>query len=360
MSVQNHTFNINYPNMNFGQTILQGMFGSLTGYMGMSGSIFGTGGCCGGSGMPMFGGFGVGVYSDQMIGMQIGSSIFNYGMMALGQYTQQRKAQKTTSEQLSTVESEAKTYLKTVNISSIEEFTEIKARTSFNRNDYNGKLADAKTKSLNSISSAYSKYITGGKSFTELTEEDFKSVTKTNEDGTVTKEMSDADKIAYEGYKAKLEEYKKVMSIDINTNSENVEDESIKNILVEMEEKEEAVNDAIVKLTELKESYDELQAIKTDEMINDFDGWSGSRTRKSKLNEKLVNEEGNPNNKTWDKTKKATKDDIQGALASYRKAKSPNEEQQWLSVLTNMAANKESETKGFEVLFERLGISIAS
>ena len=111
MSVQNHTYNFNYPNMNFGQTILQGVFGSLTGCIGgggwctvgngsylsqlgnmLNGSFMGGYGCCGGYGS--YGMTGFGDYTDQMLGMQIGTSIFNYGMTALGQFMSERKVKK--------------------------------------------------------------------------------------------------------------------------------------------------------------------------------------------------------------------------------------------------------------------------
>ena len=80
MTVYNSTYNFNQGNMNFGQALLYGAFGSLTGGMGM-------GGCFGGFGSPFsmggslfsmpgigmggcFGGFGFGGYSDSFAGMQ--------------------------------------------------------------------------------------------------------------------------------------------------------------------------------------------------------------------------------------------------------------------------------------------------
>ena len=85
MTVYNSTYNFNQGNMNFGQALLYGAFGSLTGGMGM-------GGCFGGFGSPFsmggslfsmpgigmggcFGGFGFGGYSDSFAGMQIGTAL---------------------------------------------------------------------------------------------------------------------------------------------------------------------------------------------------------------------------------------------------------------------------------------------
>ena len=88
MSTFNATYNFNQGNMNFGQAIGYGLLGSLTGGMGMGGcfgggfgSPFSMGGSlfsmmgCGGLG-NMYGSpasfFGMGCYSDQMAGAQLG------------------------------------------------------------------------------------------------------------------------------------------------------------------------------------------------------------------------------------------------------------------------------------------------
>lgn len=90
MSVVNTTYNFNQPNMNFGQALLYGAFGSLTGGMGCYGGFGGFGGYgMGGSlfsmmGMGMGGygcGFGMYGFSDSMYGTQAG---FAVSQMVLG------------------------------------------------------------------------------------------------------------------------------------------------------------------------------------------------------------------------------------------------------------------------------------
>ena len=97
--------------MNFGQSLLYGAFGSLTGGMGCFGGGYGMG--MGGFGMGGslftmpgigmggygFGGFGMGCYSDQMIGMQVGTSIMQYAMFGISRAIEGRGAAKAQRQQ---------------------------------------------------------------------------------------------------------------------------------------------------------------------------------------------------------------------------------------------------------------------
>lgn len=102
MNTYNTTYNFNQGNMNFGQALMYGAFGSLTGGMGcfggygmgMGGSLFSMMGMgMGGYGCG-FGGFGMGCYSDSMIGMQVGSSIMQYAMYGISRAIEGRGAAK--------------------------------------------------------------------------------------------------------------------------------------------------------------------------------------------------------------------------------------------------------------------------
>ena len=109
MNAYNTTYNFNQPNMNFGQALLYGAFGSLTGGMGCFGGGYGMG--MGGFGMGGslfsmpgiggygFGGFGMGCYSDQMIGMQVGTSIMQYAMFGISRAIEGRGAAKAQRQQ---------------------------------------------------------------------------------------------------------------------------------------------------------------------------------------------------------------------------------------------------------------------
>ena len=232
MSVQNHTYNINYPNMNFGQTILQGMFGSLTGCMGMNGSIFtpfGMGGCCGGSGMPMFGGFGVGVYSDQMIGMQIGSSIFNYGMMALGQYTQQRKAANATQAQ------NLDKALTTLDITNVNEY---KPTIAFNSTEYDSSIISAIDSAIDSLPDSAS---TSPTHQIDEVMDDKGKVTGYKYNGETYKTKADAeaaykaDKLNYDKYNALKNAKASISSLSSDNIDSKLIPNSVKNAVIEKE-----------------------------------------------------------------------------------------------------------------------------
>ena len=105
MSVVKQEYNFNYPNMNFGQAILTGMFGSLTGGYGMGGCFGGFNTGCGPSIFPMgtmMTGYncfaGMGGYSDQMVGAQIGLGVTQTLIGGLTQYIEGRGGEKAERE----------------------------------------------------------------------------------------------------------------------------------------------------------------------------------------------------------------------------------------------------------------------
>ncbi len=91
MSTYNTTYNFNQGNMNFGQALLYGAFGSLTGGMGCFGGGYGMGMMSpfgmGGSLFSMMGmgGYGMGYGCDSMIGAQVGMSMANLAFGAISQ-----------------------------------------------------------------------------------------------------------------------------------------------------------------------------------------------------------------------------------------------------------------------------------
>ena len=116
MAIYNTTYNYNQPNMNFGQSMLYGAFGSLTGgmggCMGMGGSIFSMMPGMGMMGMGGFGGYGMmGCYSDSMLGAQIGNIFSGCLMAGIGQLFEGRGGNDTEIKSDSELESEAEKYV---------------------------------------------------------------------------------------------------------------------------------------------------------------------------------------------------------------------------------------------------------
>ena len=153
MATWNTTYNFNQPSMNFGQALLYGAFGQLTGMMGGYGmGSYGMGGFgMGGSLFSMMGmggyGYGSGCcgmynYSmpDSYVGAQCGMAAMNVLFQGLGGYLSSRREEKAAAN------AEVQAALTTLGLSSVDKFDPATAKSkAFKPETYNTKI----TKALN-------------------------------------------------------------------------------------------------------------------------------------------------------------------------------------------------------------------
>jgi len=353
MATYNTTYNYNQPNMNFGETLLYGALGSLTGGMGCGGYGMGMGSFgIGGSIFPMgtmMSGYncyaGGGCYSaDQATAVQVGGLLSNVLIGGLAQCFQGKggNGKQTLASQIETVESDAKSHLETLGETSLKDFNPNKKASEYKAvSDLNDNVKGAEGKNNSAVKALEDaekalrnkglgvEHRPTKEEIENVLREECKGTNKTEEQiqqyikDNYEKRSNDCDEL-YNNYKTakqQEEEAKKALK----------EAEKVK------EAKEKEIQAAINALKPLKESYDKLVEQQKKEQlekdINDVDGNAINRTRKSKL-EKEYTDNGN----TW--TRRATAEDIQGALAAYRK--NPNEQTKWKDIIKAMVTHKDT------------------
>ena len=303
MSVVNTTYNFNQPNMNFGQALLYGAFGSLTGGMGMGGCFggFGSPFSMGGSlfsmmGMGMggygcgFGGFGMGCYSDQMVGAQIGNMISGVLIGGISQAIEGRGGKQAERESLSAKitekENEASTHLSTLG--------EGTSLANFNPNkkvsEYNViKDLDKEVQSADKAKTDCEKEITSQKTEVAKLEGQVGTEPKSTEEKykdnpeLFTKEHQEWVKRqeAYEKAKKDLEDMQNSVKNDGKLGKALIDAKTAKKA------KEKEVQAAIDALKTIKKEYDELKAEQKREtearVYDDADGNWINRASKSSV-----------------------------------------------------------------------------
>ena len=339
MAVVNTTYNFNQPNMNFGQALLYGAFGSLTGGMGMYGG-YGMG--MGGSlfsmiGMGMggygcgFGGYGIGGYSDGFASMQLGNAFAGIALncltQAIGGGRGGNSSEEVKTKTLEDYKKDAEEQIGAVEDKKIEKAKENAATAS---EQY--KILSSAQKRISEIPEEISKLekqkITKGSgengAFTEK---------ETQQNTKIDKEiarLNDEKKAKEKELNAALNAIK---NLDIK-GLENITEYTSETVITAaanqaIKDAEKAKTEAINKLAkELKEA-DEAEAkkqadrAKLEDDINKVDGNSASRTRASKVKEKFES-----TSKDYDEN------DLQGALAGYRK--NPNDSKTWAKILKDI------------------------
>ncbi len=318
MSVVNTTYNFNQPNMNFGQALLYGAFGSLTGGMGCFGSGYGFGGYgmgMGGSLFSMpgiglggygygcgFGGYGMGCYSDSFMGMQVGASIVQSTLYCVSRALEGRGGNgngKSTSSKLSEVISSAKKYFETLEISSISAFNETKKASEYTSVKSAASNVEKAESSINARLDAIPAEITQLEcnpkynKGVEPTSSNFPKQVDANgqEESAATYEarLTQAKK-DYKEIKDKIDALKKEETqLKEKTDNSNKLVKAYNDAVSEKEAAEKAVNAAIEAMKPLKKEYDELIAQEKAEteakVYDDADGNWLNRASKSSVQE---------------------------------------------------------------------------
>ena len=251
--------------MNFGQAMLYGAFGQLTGMMG--GGCFGGGYGMGSYGMGMGGslfsmmgmggyGFGAGCcgmynYSvpDSYVGAQCGLTAMNVLFQGIGGAISARKADKAAAQensaanQLTKLNEDAKTHLDTLGLSSLEKF---------NPSDTADKYKNEYVATFNAADEAITKRQTEiNKAKQDLGDRPTSVPADAPEGTTLASLQTD-----YDNKKTALEtEYKKLTE---KTDTSNALVKAYKDAETKKNEREKAINDAITALKPLKTKYDEL------------------------------------------------------------------------------------------------------
>ena len=344
MSVYNTTYNFNQGNMNFGEALLYGAFGSLTGGMGCFGGGYGMG--MGGSlfsmmGMGMggygcgFGGYGMGMYaSDSMIGAQVGLMSSNIIINGVSQYIQSRgkggNDTQSLSSSISKVEDDAKKHIDILN-------AEGKNYTFANSNFLNAKVEDKYTSELKKADKAISDKIWSlSGDIIRLGDKPTEVPLNENEtkESTTYKQRLEKAQNEWQEAKDKIDAEIKVLSDKKDSSNPLVK------AFVEAQEaidnRQAAINNAVDALKPLKEKYDNLvneqkkqqeanYNAERNNAINGVDGNSLSRTKASKVKEKFDN-----GSNDYDEN------DVQGALAAFKNAKTDGDKKYWHNVLHKM------------------------
>ena len=318
MSVVNTTYNFNQPNMNFGQSLLYGAFGSLTGGMGCFGGGYGMG--MGGFGMGGslfsmpgmfmggygcgFGGFGMGCYSDQMVGLQIGNMVSNVLFAGLTQALEGRGGNgnsESTSAKIADVKSNAKSHLSKLNLTSLSQFdssisadkysavTELKTAQTTAQEAY-----DSAKSSKDSIEIAFKGKFPDGEpkstdpNYSSIGKEAADKLKATNPNATDAELKKASDDAINEVWKKDYAEYKKLYDeLDAAEKLENEKKSEFDSAKSKTEEKIKEIQTAIDALKPLKEEYDKLIAQQKAEneakIYDDADGNWLNRASKSKV-----------------------------------------------------------------------------
>ena len=312
--------------MNFGQAMLYGALGSLTGGMGCFGGGYGM--SMYGSIFPMagMGGYGYGCggygndYYESMLTMQLGNMAAGLVVGGISHALQSkgRNESLTTADKIEAVENKADKYLQTLG-----------AGRALNGFDPYKKASEYTVVS-------------------NLKETEDKAEQTLTEDSSKLEKMKDLLKAKNE--KDNPTEYKEldkeIKELETKVKTDEAEYNKAKKA---REEKEKAVENAIKELTDLKEEYLELKKQKETEdrnnAINKVDGNSLTRTTKKHLDKYKGSE--------FDaKTAKIpSKSEVQKALYEYRKDSSEDNKK----VLENMASIKGAKSfmkeYGFEAIF---------
>lgn len=297
MAVYNTTYNYNQGNMNFGQALLYGAFGSLTGSMGgygmgMNGSLFSMMGM-GMGGYGCFGGYGMGCYSDSVVGTQMGLVASQYVMAGVCRAFDGRggSQSESASSMIDNIKTSAGEYLK-----------KLDKGTTLNNFNPSKKASEYKVVSelTDEISKQESELSTSKDSLDKLETE----LRKIGIDQAPTKEVveeilkkeckeTDPEKIREyidQNYNTKFNELDEKFKAYENA-KKDVEDKekALKILKSEKETKEKEVQTAIDALKPLKEEYDKLKvkekAQTEAKAYDDADGNWLNRASKSSVEE---------------------------------------------------------------------------
>ncbi len=345
MATYNTTYNYNQPNMNFGQTLLYGALGSLTGGMGCGGygmgmSSFGMGGSIFPMGTMMTGYncyAGGGCYNaEQATGVQIGSMLSSVLIGGITQRFQGRGGndKQTLASQIETVESDAKKHLETLNKGNKKyslENDDFKSASINDEPDYQ-KAIESAQKEIDKVEKDLLPQKRAELASLKSNEPKQDNYTK---DGQFDKAAFEKDYAAWDKRRVELEAEIKKYEDSIKENGEY--GKTLKKAQDDKAAREKEISDAIEALKPLKEKYDKLVEQQKKEQlekdINDVDGNAINRTRKSKIEKEYTD-----NNNSW--TRGATAEDIQGALAAYRK--NPDEQTKWKDIIKAMVTHKDT------------------
>lgn len=323
--------------MNFGQAMLYGALGSLTGGMGCFGGGYGM--SMYGSIFPMagMGGYGYGYgygcsgygndYYESMLTMQLGNMAAGLIVGGISHALQGKGGNEslTTADKIEAVEDKADKYLQTLGAGrTLNGFDPYKKASEYTV------VSDLK----GTEDKAGDKY---NRDFDELGQKKNKLQNMKKEDNETAYNKLDAE----------------IKELETKVKTEEAEYNKAKKA---REEKEKAVENAIKELTDLKEEYLKLKKQKETEdrnnAINKVDGNSFTRTTKKHLDKYKGSE--------FDaKTAKIpSKSEVQKALYEYRKDSSADNKK----VLENMASIKGAKSfmkeYGFEAIFKTLNINL--
>ena len=374
MAVVNTTYNFNQPNMNFGQAMLYGAFGSLTGGygMGMGGSLFSMMGMgMGGYGCG-FGGYGIGGYTDSYAGMQIGNAfagiIMNTAAMALsgrgGNGGGTEKVTKTDAD----YKKEAEELVSDNDVKDAEKKLESAKTLATSIKNTKSRISTV-SKSIEEYTTDLQTLESCDKTIKDYDDLEKKLLPNTPENEAHNKEINEqltAKKAEYN--KAKDDKAKILAKGDIKTELESLKKE-LESLKENLDKDVKEVNDLQIKglrvitnaisdtteitdaatkavedaktdrnekieqkAKELKEADEaetkkQAERAKLEDDINKVDGNSVTRTKASKVKEK--------DPKDYDE------DDVQGALAAFKNAKSDNDKKYWHGILHKMCQNND-------------------
>ena len=275
MNTFNTTYNFNQGNMNFGQALLYGAFGSLTGGMGCYGGGYGMGNFgMGGFGMngSLFsmmgmggfgmGGIGMGCCSDQMLGAQMGMIGFNCILGAINSSVQRKRAEKaetkSNSDSAKNIEKEIKELQKKIDSPEdyVDEATDTKLTTAAENVKSAGDKLAAAEKSLETLKETRRK---GPEDLTTLATE-LEGLKAKKEAGTLTQpEQARYDLLsATKDTEGSIEYYK---DLDKQITNANTEVEAAKKAEEEAKEAQKAAIEAFnkAKLVVIKNATEEIE-----------------------------------------------------------------------------------------------------
>ncbi len=367
MSTYNTTYNFNQGNMNFGQALLYGAFGSLTGGMGCFGGGYGMGMMSpfgmGGSLFSMMGmgGYGMGYGCDSMIGAQVGMSMANLAYGAISQAIEGRGgsgSEKSISDKLADVKSNAKTHLEILNKDNgtytlNSDLTNIKNEIFAEGNKYQKAIDEANE----NIEQAK---VELRESTSDLESHNGKEPKKTDSKyqkpkaGSTTGE-TEFDEAKYdEDWKKwntkKLELKEKVTELENSIKETGELGKALAKAKQDKINRETEVDNAIKALQPLKEDFNKLKeqekAEHDAEILDEADGNWLNRASKSSI-------------KNYDGKSEATKSQIRGAFNQFIKAKKagkPAAQKEFAQILKNMKEHSPINFKDFEDAYNTLKI----
>lgn len=358
MNTYNTTYNFNQPSMNFGQAMLYGAFGSLTGGMGgcgfgsygmgmgMGGSLFSMMGMGGFGGYGMGYGMGFGMSDNQYVGTLaglMGSQILIGGISQAIQSHRAAKAEAPASK-LNTVNSEAQKQLDILNAEgSTTKYTIDNFSTATVEDKYTTAVTEAKGKITEKIENINGK-LNG----------DYADSKKPQKEENESESEFSTRLTKWEQEKAALEAEKAILLAKTDTKNELVK--ALLDVEKAEKDRKEAIDSAKKALLSIKTEYNELQAElkqeKEDKILDDADGNWLNRASKSSIDKYTGKDENG-------KQVAATKSQIRGAFNQYilaKKSGKTEDQKRYGTILANMHRNSSENFKDFEDAYVTLNI----